>query len=193
MKQSRITTKRRERPKKLGAPYAPVKTGALEGKRDSCSKYTRAGLITAICIFAFTLSVFVIAVTNGWVSWDDDVTLVTNTRFRGLGPLHARGIVLILVLLSLVLPDIVYYLLWRPEVFTISFGARHLFSPVLPLFDWDEVTSTVGWQLAPIAWAVLGVVSYLGIMLISQGDERQLEPARPALGLGDVTGDGDSR
>ena len=90
MKQSRLKSNTRERSKKLGAPYPPVKTGALERERDSYSICTRAGWITAICIFAVTLSVFVIAVTNGWVSWDDDVTLVTNTRFRGLGWMQLR-------------------------------------------------------------------------------------------------------
>jgi hypothetical protein len=121
-------------------------------------------------------------------------TLVVH-RFadRGLGPLHARGLLLVLLLLSLVLPDIVYYLVWRPEAFTLTFDARHLFSPVLPIFNWDEVSPNVARELAPIAWAVLGVVSYLGIIAMSRDDGPQVQPASPGLALEGVIGDGDSR
>jgi protein O-mannosyl-transferase len=85
MKQSRKKNKRREKPNTAPAHHSSVKTGGIKSTSHRSPDHTRARFFTAICIFALTFSVFVVALTNQWVSWDDDVTLVTNTRFRGLG------------------------------------------------------------------------------------------------------------
>ncbi len=42
---------------------------------------------------------------------------------------HLRVVVLVLLPVAMLLPDILYYMLWRPEVFDLSFGTRHLISP----------------------------------------------------------------
>src|SRR4030095_17233315 len=96
--------------------------------------------ITAICIFVITISVFVIAITNQWVSWDDDVTLVTNTRFRGLGWLQLRWMFTTFYMghyqpLSWV-TFAIDYLLWGmdPFGFHLTNVALHGFNAVLVFF-----------------------------------------------------------
>jgi hypothetical protein len=101
--------------------------------------------------------------------------LVHRFSSRGLGALHARGMMLILLMLSLVLPDILYYIFWRPEVFSVQFSARHLFSPVIPLFNWDSVL-TNRWELPPMMWAVVGILSYVRMMRVSADGVREAEP-----------------
>ena len=101
--------------------------------------------------------------------------LVHRFSSRGLGALHARGMMLILLMLSLVLPDILYYIFWRPEVFSVQFSARHLFSPVIPLFNWDSVL-TNRWELPPMMWAVVGILSYVRMMRVSAAGVREAEP-----------------
>jgi len=100
--------------------------------------------------------------------------LVHRFSSRGLGALHARGIMLILLMLSLVLPDILYYIFWRPESFSVQFSGRHLFSPVIPLFNWDSVLAN-GLELTPITWAVVGFLSYVGMMWVSSDVARTPE------------------
>ncbi len=46
---------------------------------------TVADYAIAILIFWLTTTPFVVALENGFVDWDDEMTLVTNARYRGLG------------------------------------------------------------------------------------------------------------
>jgi hypothetical protein len=106
--------------------------------------------------------------------------LVHRFSAAGLGSIHARGMVLFAILLSLILPDFLYYVLWRPEVFALNFEVRHLFSPVLPLFNWDTVQSN-GWEVMPLIWAGVGVSSYLWMMRMTGRRPLPIEVA--SLGL----------
>ena len=85
--------------------------------------------------------------------------------------LAARGLILVLVFLSLVLPELVYFVLQRPEVFEAEFSLRHLFSPVLTVLNWTTAVELKGWVAIPIFWSAVGFASYL---LLLRG-----EPARP--------------
>jgi hypothetical protein len=64
--------------------------------------------------------------------------------------------------------------LWRPEVFSVQFSPRHLFSPVIPLFNWENVIAN-GWELPPIMWAIVGLMSYMWMMRMSSGVARKPE------------------
>ena len=113
--------------------------------------------------------------------------LVYRFRRFGLGPLHARGVALVMVFLSLVLPDVLYYTLTQPEVFSMSFSARHLLSPVRTLFNWYQVEFE-SWHAAPLAWGVVGLASY--VLLIGAG-LRAAERESPLIPLAlSATGDG---
>jgi hypothetical protein len=100
--------------------------------------------------------------------------VVHRLSSRGLGTLHARGFMLLLLMFSLVLPDLVYYVFWRPEYLSLQFGARHLFSPVLPLLDWDSVHAK-GWQAIPLTWSALGVATYLYMIAVAKASEERVQ------------------
>ena len=75
----------------------------------------------------------------------------------------------------------------------MTFSARHLFSPLRTLFNWDAVEFQ-GWQGLALAWGVAGSISYallFGAGLRASEGESQLGPlALSAAGDGD---DGRSR
>jgi hypothetical protein len=99
---------------------------------------------------------------------------------RGVRPFHARVAILVLVVLSLVLPDVVYYVLFRPEVFQLSFSHRHLFNPLRTLVNWDRVEAS-DWQMLPLIFAGAGFLYYVALMLISR-TRASVEPSpAPAL------------
>jgi hypothetical protein len=116
--------------------------------------------------------------------------LVHRFAKAGLGPLHARGLILMLIFLSLVLPDLLYYILWRPEVFSVSFSARHLLSPVLPVFNWDSVQGN-RWEFAPLLWAVVGVISYL--LMLRVASRHSMPDEHVTLSIGAEAGSRDDR
>lgn len=95
---------------------------------------------------------------------------------RGMRPFHARVAILVLVLLSLILPDVVYYVVWRPEVFSLEFEYRHLFNPLRTIADWDKV-EMFGWQALPLIFASSGFVFYLALMLIAARRRTSAEPS----------------
>jgi len=86
---------------------------------------------------------------------------------HGVRPFHARVAILVLVLLSQVLPDVVYYILFRPDVFQLAFSYRHLFNPLRTLANWDRV-EMLGWQMLPLIFAGAGFLYYVALMLISR-------------------------
>jgi hypothetical protein len=95
---------------------------------------------------------------------------------RGMRPFHARVTILVLVLLSLILPDVVYYVVWRPEVFRLDFEYRHLFNPLRTLANWDQVEMS-GWQALPLIIASSGFVYYLALMMIAIRRRTSPEPS----------------
>jgi hypothetical protein len=112
-------------------------------------------------------------------------------RRFGLGSLHARGIALLMLAASLLLPDMLYYLfLNSDQPFSASFAVRHLFSPTRIPFNWDWIQRH-NWDLAPLMWAAAGAASYLALLRIGQASE-VAAPPMTQLGLAGAAGDGDS-
>ena len=74
----------------------------------------------------------------------------------------------------MLLPDIVYYVLWRPDVLDLSFSARHLINALRTLSNWYIVESQ-HWLFLPTVWGVIGLLSYLA--LIHLGIRRTTQPA----------------
>lgn len=64
---------------------------------------------------------------------------------------------------SLVLPDLVYYVFWRPETMDFAFAGRHLFNPLMTLASWNLVESR-GWFEVPMLLGDVGVMSYLALV-----------------------------
>lgn len=85
-----------------------------------------------------------------------------------------RVALLVLVPISMLLPDMIYYILWRPDVLDLGYSARHLINPVRTLANWGAVEGHQHWLLAPAVFGVTGVLAYL--VLIRMGARLTAEP-----------------
>jgi hypothetical protein len=75
------------------------------------------------------------------------------------GALRVRLSILMLVLASLVLPDLVHYVLWQPDLLNLSYDARHLVNPFRTMANWRVVESG-RWFIVPFTLGVTGVLAY---------------------------------
>ena len=60
-----------------------------------------------------------------------------------------RVAVLVLLSVALVLPDILYYVLWQPAVLDLRYAGRHLINPIRTLANW-AVVETKHWFSIPL-------------------------------------------
>src|SRR6266508_42520 len=74
-----------------GASNGPPKPpdGRQSSVRSTIGRSRRAAG-PALLVGLLTVLVFLPAVDNGFVNWDDDVNLTENPHFRGLSPAHLR-------------------------------------------------------------------------------------------------------
>jgi hypothetical protein len=102
----------------------------------------------------------------GFICLFTGVPALVRLRLAPIGAraIHARVAVLLLIPQVMLLPDVIYHLLWRPEVLDLAFGARHLVNPFRTLINWAEVESR-GWMAMPIALALTGVLSYVTLII----------------------------
>ena len=70
---------------------------------------------------------------------------------------YLRVAMLVLLPVAMLLPDILYYMLWRPDSFDLSFATRHLISP-RTLANWDLVPRHT--FAIPVAMGLIGVAAY---------------------------------
>jgi hypothetical protein len=93
------------------------------------------------------------------------VFLYRVLRPAGGATLKLRIAVLALVPISLVVPDIVHYVLWQPDVLNLRYSARHLLNPFRTLANWNLV-ETNGWFSMPLGLGLAGLLSYLRLIHI---------------------------
>lgn len=129
----------------------------------------------------------------GTILFFSGVPTLIAWRWRrfGLGPLHARGIALLMLAASLLLPDMVYYMFINSDQpFSANFAARHLFSPTRIPFNWGWIQRH-GWDLAPLMWAFVGAASYVALLRVGPSSPAP-SPSMTQLGLAaGAAGDGD--
>lgn len=118
--------------------------------------------------------------------------IVHYARRVPMGPFHARGLALVLLAATMLLPDTLYYLLWSAdETFSAAFAKRHLFSPARIPFNWEWIERN-DWQIAPLLWGGLGSICCVALLLARSAGSRR---SRTVTNLGLVagaSGDGDS-
>jgi hypothetical protein len=90
-------------------------------------------------------------------------------------PLRLRVTVLVMVAAFSVLPDVVHYVLWRPEVLDLKFGVRHMLSPFRALGEWDRVEAK-GWTSVAFVLGLTGVFAYLALMRLGAPPAEPSEP-----------------
>lgn len=93
----------------------------------------------------------------------------------GGATLKLRLAVLALVPISLVVPDIVHYVLWQPDVLNLRYSARHLLNPFRTLANWNLV-ETNGWFSMPLGLGLAGLLSYLRLIHIGTRLTAQAAP-----------------
>ena len=97
--------------------------------------------------------------------------VVLRLVWPGLTSFQLRVAVLLLVPLALLLPDLIYYVLWQPAVFNLSYSARHLINPFRTLANWGLVETKHGFSI-PIMLSLTGLLAYA--TLIHLGMERHV-------------------
>ena len=86
--------------------------------------------------------------------------------------------VLMLFALALVLPDLLYNVIWQPAAFDVAFARRHLVNPVRTLANWS-VVEQYGWGFVPYAIGLTGLVAYAGLIALGArvtAEERGVTP-----------------
>ena len=118
-------------------------------------------------------------------------TGVPTSLFRALRPsrveaLKVRVVVLTTLPASLVLPDLLYYLLWQPNMLSLRYSARHLLNPLRTLANWDVVEAQA-WTVVPLLAGLTGVVAYfvlihLGMRMTRESAETDVDESAAATG-----------
>jgi hypothetical protein len=106
-------------------------------------------------------------------------TGVPAAAFRAIRPAGAasfqlRAAVLVMLFMALILPDIVYYLLFQPTLFELRYAGRHLFNPIRTLANWRVVEANHGFAI-PVLLGLTGLAAYL--TLIGLGRRMTAPPA----------------
>ena len=74
---------------------------------------------------------------------------------------------------SLLLPDLIYYVLWPPDALGFKYAARHLINPLRTLANWETVDVS-GWLWMPTLLGLIGLTSYW--LLIQMGMRITAQP-----------------
>jgi hypothetical protein len=114
------------------------------------------------------------------------VLLFTRLSPAAVTPLRLRVTVLVSLAAATVLPDVLYYVIVRPELLDLEFAPRHLINPFRTLANW-RLVETRGWFVAPFALGGLGLMAFGALMRLgSRGDRaRAIEVAGPLPATGD--------
>jgi len=91
----------------------------------------------------------------------------------GVASFQLRVVVLVLLPLAMILPDIIYYVLWQPAVFDLKYSGRHLLNPIRTLANWSLVETQHGFAI-PIFLGLIGLLAYLA--LIHMGSRMTARP-----------------
>jgi hypothetical protein len=99
--------------------------------------------------------------------------------------LKLRVIVLLLVPIAMLLPDVIHYVVWRPDVLDLSFSARHLINPLRTLANWGVVENRQ-WTPVPFVLGMTGVASYGALIVMGANREAaSADPQRSAAAAGE--------
>lgn len=96
-------------------------------------------------------------------------TLVLRTvAAPRMTPLKLRVAILVFTALLVVLPDVVHYVVVRPDVLDLSFSTRHLVNPFRTLDNWQAHVERLQWQAVPFAMGMVGLGAYSALIVMSR-------------------------
>jgi hypothetical protein len=98
--------------------------------------------------------------------------------------LHLRTSLLVVFALALILPDVLHYLFWQPDVLSLTFGRRHLVNPMRSIANWPTI-ETNAWLGGPLTLGIIGLISYLRLIFAGVSAARADRAEREAAGATD--------
>jgi hypothetical protein len=102
-------------------------------------------------------------------------------------PLRLRAAVLVVLAAASALPDLIYYLIWQPEVLSLRYSGRHLMSPLQTLANW-QVVERNGWVGFPFGVGVIGLLALIALVPMGTrqaAEDASINPHRPAPAAGE--------
>jgi hypothetical protein len=102
--------------------------------------------------------------------------------------LHLRVIVLVTLPLAMILPDLIHYVFWRPEVLSLNYSGRHLLNPLRTLANWNVVEAQ-RWFFVPLVLGLTGVSAYAGLIhmgILANVRPAAVNPERPSPATGEA-------
>jgi hypothetical protein len=106
---------------------------------------------------------------------------------RRVTPLRLRVSVLIMVAVAMAVPDILHYVLWRPDILDVSYAARHLVNPFRTLANW-RIVEAKGWLAMPFVIGLAGLMAQLALVRLgarASGETMPIASPRPAPAAGE--------
>ncbi len=97
----------------------------------------------------------------GYICFFTGVPVAAFRFFRpaAAASFHLRAAVLLSLPFAVFLPDVLYYMLWRPDSFDLSFAHRHLLNPLRALANWPRVEARHMFAI-PVAMGLIGGAAY---------------------------------
>jgi len=89
--------------------------------------------------------------------------VVRRWRSNRISAFKLRVVLLVVVALSAILPDLLYYVFGKPEFLDLDFGRRHLINPFRALVNWSTIV-TSGWVVVPLLLGFAGLTAFVGLM-----------------------------
>jgi hypothetical protein len=102
--------------------------------------------------------------------------------------LHLRVAVLVTLPLALILPDLVHYVFWRPDVLSLNYSGRHLLNPLRTLANWNIVEAQ-RWFFVPLILGLTGISAYVGLIhmgIVTNVRPAAVDPEHPAQTAGEA-------
>ena len=118
----------------------------------------------------------------GYICFMTGVPTLLHRIFRPrISSFRLRVAILLMLAAALILPDVVYFVVWRPDFFDLGFSTRHLMNPFRTLVNWNLIEARQWWTV-PALLGSLGLTSYLllvwmGVRASGQQTREQRAPA----------------
>ena len=84
-----------------------------------------------------------------------------------LSAFRVRIAILVLLSMSFVIPDVLYYLVADPDDFNLEYSSRHLVNPLRTIANWDTVARS-DWYFVPFIFGAMGLLAYALLMVMNR-------------------------
>ena len=133
--------------------------------------FQMALLITAVRYLSMREVGWVVAAC-GYICFFTGVPAVLHRWARPrISSFRIRVAILVLLSASLVIPDVLYYIVAEQDTFSLSFSNRHLLNPIRTIGEWRLVEMRALYAM-PAILGVMGVLTYAILMAMNRRTSR---------------------